>query len=197
MVPLTPDSWDSGSHPWAIFPGVVCEVEAAGGCNLGCVWACSVSLRGDTLPGWLKETSLLERREEQATGGSGKRLRPAGQPTAHVDRAQLTTLSLDACPSADEPWWTHSPDQHLDCNLVWGPGGKAWGSQGQTPGPCEPSGGEHVLCCVSGCAAVLLCSNTCYRFTARVPPTCAWHKHHPPSTSTALEPPLGRNSRGS
>lgn len=62
-----------------------------------------MSLRGDTLPGWLKETSLLERREEQATGGSGKRLRPAGQLTAHVDRAQLTTLSLDACPSADEP----------------------------------------------------------------------------------------------
>lgn len=64
---------------------------------------CSVSLRGDTLPGWLKETSLLERREEQAVGGSGKGLRPAGRPTAHGDWAQPTTLSLDERASADEP----------------------------------------------------------------------------------------------
>ena len=55
------------------------------------------------LPGWLKETSLLERREEQATGGCSKRLRPAGRPTDNGDWLQLTTPSSDARLSPDEP----------------------------------------------------------------------------------------------
>ena len=178
------DSKSGPSHPW--FLGF--RITPLGYLPCPCVrggWGVSsmyVSMLRE--PPWLAKGNKSSGKQ----GRVGCRRRQEAEARRPGDRQR--GLATPTAPSSDAPCRAHSPAQHLACSPVGGPGGKAQGSQGQTP--------DAVTCpavstgCVSGHAAVLLCTDMWCRFTARMLPT-----RRPPSTSTALEPPLGGYSGGS